>query len=102
MPARAIAIDGPAASGKTTVAQRLAQHLGYLFFDSGVMYRAVTLLALRRGIAPEDETAVEALAESIMVDVRPPSLPDGRLYDVMANGEDVTWEIRAEQVDRHV
>ena len=102
MPARAIAIDGPAASGKTTVAQRLAHHLGFLFFDSGVRYRAVTLLALRRGVAPEDETAVVALAESIMVDVRPPSLPDGRLYDVMANGEDVTWGIRAEEVDRHV
>jgi cytidylate kinase len=102
MPARAIAIDGPAASGKTTVAQRLAQHMGYLFFDSGVMYRAVTLLTLRRAVSPEDEKAVVALAESILVDVRPPSLPDGRLYDVMANGEDVTWAIRAEEVDRHV
>jgi len=100
--ARTIAIDGPAASGKTTVAQRVAKHLGYLFFDTGVMYRAVTLAALRRGVSVEDESAVVALAESISVDVRPPSFPDGRLYDVIANGEDVTWAIRAEEVDRHV
>jgi cytidylate kinase len=102
MPARAIAIDGPAASGKTTVAQRLAQRLGYLFFDTGVMYRAVTLAALRHKIAVDDESAVVALAEAISVDVRPPSVPDSRLYDVIANGEDVTWEIRADEVDRHV
>jgi cytidylate kinase len=102
MSARIIAIDGPAASGKTTVAQRLAQQLGYLFFDTGVMYRAVTLAALRGAVAPEDEAAVVALAESITVDVRPASLPDGRLYDVVANGDDVTWAIRGEDVDRHV
>jgi cytidylate kinase len=101
-PARAIAIDGPAASGKTTVAQRLALRLGFLFFDTGVMYRAVTLAALQRGVAPENEAAVQALAESVTVDVRPASLADGRLYDVIANGEDVTWAIRTEAVDQHV
>lgn len=101
-PARTIAIDGPAASGKTTVAQRLAQALGYLFFDTGVMYRAVTLAALRRGVAPEDEAAVVALADSISVDVRPPGPPDGRLYDVLADGQDVTWALRSQDVDRHV
>ncbi len=102
MAARVIAIDGPAASGKTTVAQRLAQHMGYLFFDTGVMYRAVTLAALSHGVAPEDEPGVVRLAEAIAVDVRPPSVADGRLYDVVANGGDVTWAIRAEEVDRHV
>jgi cytidylate kinase len=102
MPAHTIAIDGPAASGKTTVAQRLAQRLGYLFFDTGVMYRAVTLAVLRRGLTPEDEAAVVALAESITVDVRPASSQDGRLHDVIADGEDVTWAIRTEEVDRHV
>jgi cytidylate kinase len=102
MPSRVISIDGPAASGKTTIAQRLAQQLGYLFFDTGVMYRAVTLAALRSGVAPEDEAGVVALAESITIDVRPPSLPDGRLYDVVADGDDVTWAIRGEDVDRHV
>lgn len=102
MTARVIAIDGPAASGKTTVAQRLAERLGYLFFDTGVMYRAVTLAAIRRGIPPADEAAVAALAQAISVDVRPPSIADGRLYDVVADGDDVTWQIRGAEVDRHV
>jgi cytidylate kinase len=100
--ARLIAIDGPAASGKTTVAQRLAQHLGYLFFDTGVMYRAVTLAALQAHVSPADEPSVVRLAEEMRIDVRAPSRPDGRLYDVIANDEDVTWELRGEAVDRHV
>jgi cytidylate kinase len=99
---RVIAIDGPAASGKSTLAQLLAERLGYLFFDTGVMYRAVTLAALTRGVLPEDEAAVSGLAQSIEVDVRPATVDDGRLYDVLANGEDVTWAIRTAEVDRHV
>lgn len=100
--ARVIAIDGPAASGKTTVAQRLAQRLGYLFFDTGVMYRAVTHVALQRNLSASDEVAVAALAEALDVDVRTPSVMDGRLYDVLADGEDVTWSIRTAAVDRNV
>jgi cytidylate kinase len=99
---RAIAIDGPAASGKTTLAQLMAQRLGYLLFDTGVMYRAVTLAVLTRGVSPNDEAAVSSLAETIEVDVRPPTAKDGRLYDVLANGDDVTWAIRSADVDRHV
>jgi len=102
MGARVIAIDGPAASGKTTVAERLARRLGYLFFDTGVMYRAVTWAVLDRGISPEDEAAVVDLARSLSVDVRPPGVEDGRMYDVLADGRDVTWAIRAADVDRHV
>lgn len=97
-----IAIDGPAASGKTTVAERLAAQLGYLFFDTGVMYRAVTQAALSRGIAPSNEGAVTALAQSLSIDVRAPSADDGRLYDVISDGEDVTWLIRTAETDRHV
>jgi CMP/dCMP kinase len=97
-----IAIDGPAASGKTTLAQRLAQRLGYLLFDTGVMYRAVTLAMLRRRVSVDDQPAVEAIADSIDIDVRPASLADGRLYDVMMDGQDVTWEIRSREVDAHV
>jgi len=100
--ARVIAIDGPAASGKSTLAQLLAERLGYLFFDTGVMYRAVTLAALAQGVPPEDEKAVSALAESIEVDVRPATVDDSRQYDVISNGEDVTWAIRSMEVDRHV
>jgi cytidylate kinase len=99
---RIIAIDGPAASGKSTLAQHLAQRLGYLYFDTGVMYRAVTLATLKRGIAPADEQAVSALAESITIDVRQPSLADGRQYDVMLDGKDVTWAIRSGEIDAQV
>jgi len=53
-----IAIDGPAASGKSTLAQRLANELKYLYFDTGVMYRAVTLIALDQGISMDDEQAL--------------------------------------------
>ncbi len=103
MPAvRIIAIDGPAGSGKSTVAQRLAQRLGYLYFDTGVMYRAVTLAALRGAVPVGDEQAVEALARKVTIDVRPPSKGDGRQYDVLLDGLDVTWELRSPQVDANV
>ncbi len=97
-----IAVDGPAASGKSTLARRLADRLGYLFFDTGVMYRAVTWVALQRAIPLTDEAAVTALAEQVHIDVRPPSQADGRLYDVLVDGQDVTWEIRTPQVDANV
>jgi cytidylate kinase len=101
-PPSIIAIDGPAASGKSTVARRLAAKLGYLFFDTGVMYRAVTLAALQRGASIHDEEAVTRLAEAIRIDVQPPQANDGRLYTVLANGEDVTWKIRTPEVDAAV
>ncbi len=97
-----IAIDGPAASGKSTLGLRLAKSLGYLFFDTGVMYRAVTWAALQRGVNITAEAGVTALAESIRIDVRPPSKADGRLCDVLADDVDVTWEIRSPQVDANV
>lgn len=97
-----IAIDGPAASGKSTLAQKLAEHLGYLYFDTGVMYRAVTLAALQRGVAIDDERGCTALAEEIDIDVLPPSKDDGRSYDVLIDGVDQTWEIRQPRVDSNV
>ncbi len=97
-----IAIDGPAASGKSTLGNRLAQALGYLYFDTGVMYRAVTLVALQRGIKIADEAAITALAEQVDIDVRPPSVEDGRAYDVLADGQDITWDIRSAEVEQHV
>lgn len=97
-----IAIDGPAASGKSTVAEKLAADLGYLYFDTGVMYRTVTLAALRRLNAVSGEAAVSDLAGTVKIDVRPPSVNDGRLYDVLLDGEDVTWAIRTPEVDRNV
>ena len=97
-----VAIDGPAASGKTTVANQLAEKWGYLFFDTGVMYRAVTWLAIYNGISTKDETAVSELADKIQIDVTPPTQADGREYDVIADGMDVTWCIRKKKVDSKV
>ena len=97
-----IAIDGPAASGKSTIAEKLAADLGYLYFDTGVMYRAVTLAALNRLGSVQAEQAVSELAEQVQIDVLPPSVSDGRLYDVMLDGEDVTWAIRMPEVDQNV
>src|SRR3990172_4550500 len=89
-----IAIDGPAASGKSTLAQRLAAELGYLYLDTGVMYRAVTLAALRKGVPVESEAAVTQLARAVSVDVRPPAVGDGRQYGVLLDGEGVGWAVR--------
>ncbi len=97
-----ITIDGPAASGKSTIGEMLAQQLGYLYFDTGVMYRATTWMALQRGTPLQDEAAVTALAESLDIDVRPPTVDDGRQYTVLADGEDVTWKIRLPEVDANV
>lgn len=97
-----IAIDGPAASGKSTVAERLAKRLGYLYFDTGVMYRAVTLAALRSLKVVDDEAAVTQLAEVVRIDVRPPSQADERNVDVLLDGEDVTWAIRSKEVEANV
>ena len=97
-----IAIDGPAASGKSTLGLRLAHALGYLFFDTGVMYRAVTWLALNRGIDVSEEAAVAALAEKTPIDVAPASTSDGRACDVLVEGRDITLETRAREVEAHV
>jgi cytidylate kinase len=97
-----VAIDGPAASGKSTVGGRLAAKLGYLYFDTGVMYRTVTWAALKRGIPIEDEAAVTKLAESLHIEVTHPTVEDGRQYTVYADGEDITWQIREPEVNRYV
>jgi cytidylate kinase len=97
-----IAIDGPAASGKSTIGGRLAERLGYLYFDTGVMYRAVTWAALAAAIPIEDEPRVTALAERLQIDVVRPAVDDGRQYTVLADGQDVTWQIRSAEVNRGV
>jgi cytidylate kinase len=97
-----ITIDGPAASGKSTLGHKLAQALGYLYFDTGVMYRAVTWLALQQGLEISDEVAVTALAEHVKIDVLPPSIEDGRAYTVIVDGQDITWDIRRPEVEANV
>jgi len=97
-----IAIDGPAASGKSTIGELLAEQLHYVYFDTGVMYRAVTWAALQRGIDLADEKAVTDLAERIHIEVTQPTVADGRQYTVYADGEDITWQIRRPEVDHGV
>ena len=97
-----IAIDGPAASGKSTIAEKLARELDYLYFDTGVMYRAVTLAGLQRLASIDDEEAVVRLSELIDIDISQPSIADGRMYDVLVDGEDVTWAIRSAEVEANV
>jgi cytidylate kinase len=97
-----IAMDGPAGSGKSTVSAILAKDLGFLYFDTGVMYRAVTLYALQEGVDITDEPGVTHLAEMAAIDVRDASITDGRQYDVLLNNQDVTWKIREKAVEAHV
>jgi len=97
-----IAIDGPSASGKSTIGSLLAKRLGYLYFDTGVMYRAVAAVALARGISPFDEEAVTAMAEGLQIDVLTPTVDDGRDVTVLADGQDVTWDIRKVEVEKAV
>jgi cytidylate kinase len=102
-PPEVIAIDGPAASGKSTIGHLLAEILNFLYLDTGSMYRAVTLAALRAGIDPHDEEAVTDLAENLDLQIKPyAGETDGRQYSVLLSGDDVTWELRSPEVDAHV
>jgi CMP/dCMP kinase len=95
-----VAIDGPAGSGKSTAARRLAVRLGFSYIDTGAMYRAVAWLAALKGIALDDERALAALADSLEFRFPPdrtnPS-PDARPR-VVVNGEDLTAQIRRPEV----
>ena len=89
-----VAIDGPSGAGKSSMARRLAAELGYTYVDTGAMYRAVGLYALRAGKDPADNAAVEALLPQVHLDIL---LKDGTQH-VLLNGEDVSAAIRAEEV----
>ncbi len=97
-----IAIDGPAASGKSTLGFRLAETLHYLYFDTGLMYRAVTWLALKRGLDLKNETGVTDIARDVPIEVSPASLEDGRPCDVVVDGHDITWDINTPEIDSNV
>ena len=96
--ARSIAIDGPAASGKTSVGTLLARRLGYRFLDTGTMYRAVTLAAVKRGIDLQDEVALSALALVLEMQVVFRESGDRLLVDAT----DVTDGLRGPEIDRGV
>lgn len=92
-----IALDGPAGSGKTTSARLVAEKLGYIYIDTGAMYRAVTLACLRSGIEIND-AEVEKLMESISINLRPSA--SGQITEL--NGEDVSLDIRRPEVTKWV
>lgn len=89
-----IAIDGPAGAGKSTIARMVAQRLGFLYVDTGAMYRAIALHLLRAGVDLEDEAAVSGAVVSAQIAIRH---QDG-VQQVLLNGEDVSGLIRTEEV----
>jgi CMP/dCMP kinase len=97
-----IAIDGPAASGKSTVGRKLAEELDFVYFDTGVMYRAVTWAALRDKVSIKDEQCLKQMIERVSMDVRRPSVNDGRDCDILLDGQDITWKIRNPEVNENV
>lgn len=97
-----IAIDGPAGSGKSTVGEQLAHKLGYLYVDTGAMYRALAWLALRRQVDVSDGAGLARLLEHARIVISRPTADDGRQYTVTVNGQDITWEIRSIPVTRAV
>ncbi|HAF10019.1 MAG TPA: (d)CMP kinase [Chloroflexi bacterium] len=99
---RTVAIDGPAGAGKSTIGALVAERLGYLFLDTGAMYRAVALAAMRRGIDPDDGEKLSDLVTTVRIMIGPPTKQDGRAYTVLLDGNDVTWEIRSADIDRIV
>jgi CMP/dCMP kinase len=101
MPKLTIAIDGPAGSGKSSVARRIAAMLGYLYLDSGAMYRAVALKALRNKVPLEDEARLESLARESHIELKSPTPAQesaGLKNRVFLDGTEVTYEIRTGDV----
>lgn len=97
-----IAIDGPAGSGKSTISYKLAERYGYLFVDTGIFYRTVTLLALHQGLPLDDQAALTALAAETEIDIVP--APDDPQHEshVFANGQNVTGALRTADVEAAV
>lgn len=90
-----VAVDGPAAAGKSTIAKRIAETLGFTYIDTGAMYRAFTYYVISKGIDPEDEAASVKVIDEVVIDL----LPDGT---VLLNDQDVTKVIREHLVSQNV
>ena len=93
-----VAIDGPASSGKSTISKLITKETGFLYLDTGAMYRATTLAFLRNNISVDDASAIDELLENLVISFK--NTEDGQL--VFLNGEDVTREIRDLEVTRNV
>jgi cytidylate kinase len=98
MPHHAIAIDGPAASGKSTIARRLAEQLGLIMVNSGAMYRAVTWKSLQENIAPDDDDAIRTLLDRIDILCG----DDGVTSTIAIDGRELHDELRCKDVNRNV
>ncbi len=91
-----IAIDGPSGAGKSTVARALSKRLGYLYIDTGAMYRTVALRAKEKGISPENELALDQLASSLHISF----VPEGEQTHIFCDGEEMTEAIRTPEISR--
>lgn len=96
-----IAIDGPAGAGKSTVAQLLAEKLGYIYIDTGAMYRVITLKALTNKVSLDDHLALTRLAEETKIDFAIQKT-DPQVQAVFCDGQDVTEQIRSPEVSSYV
>src|SRR3990167_1311232 len=99
---RVIAIEGPAAAGKSTVGRLIAARLGYPFLDTGAIYRAMTRTALHRGVDLSDEDALSDLAASLSLDVGPPTPGSIEPCTIFVDGKDVTIYLRQPEVEAAV
>lgn len=96
---RTIAVDGSAASGKSTIGRLLATELDYPFLDTGMMYRAITVVALQRGVDLDDPDALGTLADGISMEVRPGHPSSGDQTHILVDAVDVTGELRSQAVE---
>jgi len=93
-----IAIDGPAGAGKSTVARRVANSLGYTYFDTGAMYRALAVLAMERAVSLDDFESLGALASEVKIEGR----EDNGVFRVWIDGKEITDKLREPETDRAV
>ncbi len=93
-----IAIDGPAAAGKSTIARKVAQQLGYTYIDTGAMYRAITLQALKKEVSLKDEETLQQLLQQMDLHLK----PEEKMQRVFIDGEDVTDYLRSSEVTNAV
>ncbi|MCI7656903.1 (d)CMP kinase [Anaerotignum sp.] len=92
----AVAVDGPAGSGKSTVAKEIAKALGILYIDTGAMYRTVGMACLKKGIDPTDESVVVASLDSLDMKI----FPEAGGQRILLDGEDITSRIRTEEIGK--
>lgn len=93
---KALAIDGPAGAGKSTIARAVSQKLGWIYVDTGALFRAAALSLLEQGISPEDSAAIREAAPALRLDL---SIADG-VQHVFVDGRDVSGEIRREEIGK--